>query len=1239
MVGAGFSRQAESLGIPNARLPLWSELRRSLAATLNLPSDNAAPVLEVAQQFQERFGRPALDNAISDLIPDAAFGPGEAHRRLLALPWADVFTTNYDTLLERAAVNIIERRYETILVAGDLPQRASPRIVKLHGSLPSHRPFVISSDDYHRYPEDQAPFVNLVRQAAMETVLVLLGFSGRDPNFEEWMDWVRKKLGKQALPIYLCGVLELAPAEVAALAERNIVALNLGELFTKQDYPQRDERHAAATGWFLKVMADGKPARAGEWAPTSKAVLKALKPPGPPPGHFTPFSESVPASDDLMTPEKIRSVINVWKEQRLQYPGWIVVPNPPRWRIWNYTERWRQPLFDVLDSLPLPDQFRLLCELCWRIELCLASVWTNEMERIAKVLERCNPFPGVLDLPNAESHLPGVTDTDFAEGWIDLVLTILRVAREDLEVEIHRRWSARLEALLPVWPQLGAKLFAEQVYWAQAQLDLDEIDKKLVRWETNDRSLPGRARMVAVKAELGRSDEAYTQATVVLQELRSKLGALHYPLVLLSLESWLIDLIEMVKEKPWWRPPEIRERLAELRRAECDPDEIVNELKSDLKDFELPLHDRSEGPDFDLGYSEDDEKPVRRELDDILPAFRVLRLVEVAPCAWHTPHFAYLSREAAAAAIWLQTISPFRALSVIVRTHDEKALSHFMDRASVAMLPLDQVDRMWTILHRLSTQVLMRIPDSFRTASSDTNCQMGAMTLQLLSRLAFRLQPPQLAQLVDLVSRWLHSPRAPRVWVFDKAMSVLIERVIFVIPADQLPAVAIRFLASGVFEDKGDGEISRGRWPEIADLLFKREDWPSTTPALPAGLMDRLLHHARSDDSEGRHRAVYRILFLSEQKWLSESERAASAVAIWSRLDAGNGRPFHVRLTPAGQALLPGAEEHGQVAKFRQQLESGDFPSILMPDGKSMQTTILREIADWVNDVRRHFGIFYRPAPRFILEPESARRLLAGTIRWWETNVATLHEIATGKRGRPVITADSAHAVAHRFTSMIGECVLPVLKEDSSSHAIAIAWLSSVEKAGFSRHLALTGLLAIGKADPESTATSMSRLLLAQSRREINDGSWLVASWYRAQKRGIISAAPPQWLLDVLANRVSWRAEPSLDLSCSWLANLVREHGEQVSPGARALLLQSLEVLLATTDFEQWWRQSSGKVSARKEAHRLMTLRTKVTGVASALHRAAVQRGETPDPVLEKWRTLALENRLPEIRRAWDEST
>ncbi|MEA2206555.1 MAG: hypothetical protein QOE77_3331 [Blastocatellia bacterium] len=223
MVGAGFSRNAQKTTASIPEFPLWIDIAENMFDALypagsvdedkrqrsKITMTSGTP-LRLASEYEAAFTRAALDDLLLNSIADNGYQPGNLHRMLLSLPWADVFTTNYDTLLERTRPFIHDRKYDLILDASDIPVASRPRIVKLHGSFPSQRPFVITEKDFRTYPRRFSPLVNLVQQSVMENVFCLLGFSGDDPNFLNWTGWVRDHLGNHTQPIYLCGILNLS---------------------------------------------------------------------------------------------------------------------------------------------------------------------------------------------------------------------------------------------------------------------------------------------------------------------------------------------------------------------------------------------------------------------------------------------------------------------------------------------------------------------------------------------------------------------------------------------------------------------------------------------------------------------------------------------------------------------------------------------------------------------------------------------------------------------------------------------------------------------------------------------------------------------------------------------------------------------------------------------------------------------------------------------------------------------
>ncbi len=204
LVGAGLSKNAERPGVDTPEPPLWWELLDRMIERLYPHNKKAAPSnpLRVAEEYRNYFGQAGLDDFIRSSFPDRAWSPGPLHTELLELPWADVLTTNWDTLLERASENSVEYSYETVRTEADLTYARSPRIVKLHGTIGDADPLIFAEEDYRTYPTKYAAFVNFARQVFIENELCLVGFSGDDPNFLQWAGWVRDHLGGSARRIY-----------------------------------------------------------------------------------------------------------------------------------------------------------------------------------------------------------------------------------------------------------------------------------------------------------------------------------------------------------------------------------------------------------------------------------------------------------------------------------------------------------------------------------------------------------------------------------------------------------------------------------------------------------------------------------------------------------------------------------------------------------------------------------------------------------------------------------------------------------------------------------------------------------------------------------------------------------------------------------------------------------------------------------------------------------------------------
>jgi len=105
-------------------------------------------------------------------------------------------------------------RYHIVRSAADLRLKRTKNIIKLHGSLRSsfqknkfhfkfdgdpHKQYVIAKEDYDDYPKKHEAFTQLMRISLLQESFCLIGFSGVDPNFKAWVNWVKDILHKEAI--------------------------------------------------------------------------------------------------------------------------------------------------------------------------------------------------------------------------------------------------------------------------------------------------------------------------------------------------------------------------------------------------------------------------------------------------------------------------------------------------------------------------------------------------------------------------------------------------------------------------------------------------------------------------------------------------------------------------------------------------------------------------------------------------------------------------------------------------------------------------------------------------------------------------------------------------------------------------------------------------------------------------------------------------------------------------------
>ncbi len=183
LVGAGLSLDA---GYPD-----WSGLLASVRDALQLPDVDDLPLL--AQYYASENSGEDLQHLLrQELLLDPLPQPTRCHRLLAALPLGEIWTTNYDDLIERAmgdATRAFVR--DDDLAQGD--GGTGCRVYKMHGSLTStDQPLIAARDQYIRYPDSHKRFWALLQASFLTKSFLFLGFSFDDPNFDQVFQAIRR---------------------------------------------------------------------------------------------------------------------------------------------------------------------------------------------------------------------------------------------------------------------------------------------------------------------------------------------------------------------------------------------------------------------------------------------------------------------------------------------------------------------------------------------------------------------------------------------------------------------------------------------------------------------------------------------------------------------------------------------------------------------------------------------------------------------------------------------------------------------------------------------------------------------------------------------------------------------------------------------------------------------------------------------------------------------------------------
>ena len=787
MVGSGFSRSANKTRFDVDDIPLWNDIASAVAGILypelengsgnglTYPVPTAESALRLGQEFETVFGRAKLHEFLDEVIHDKDFAPGKPHTRLLSLPWRDVFTTNWDKLLERAASDLVKRSYSLVQNVHQLPLKSQPRIFKLHGSLTAQFPLVFTEEDYRTYPIRFAPFVNSVQQAMMESLFLLIGFSGDDPNFLKWSGWIRDNLGDASPKIYLAGWLKLSPSRRRMLEDSGIIPIDIAEHPNAGNWPE-GLRHQFSTDWLLHSLEKGQPYDSTNWPssrmPETEPVPNYLEPVDlvdvdvP---MAQPAKESGASSPDCENEllERVNQVLVAWAHNRKLYPGWLGLPHGQvRFDLSSRTNEWEPQILNLLSRLSPVERLNAIRELVWRRETLLEPI-SSELEAAAQEsLDAIDCTNRIIE-DGFESRDDWI---EIRDAWRAVSLALVTDARYECKLGLFERRLKALSPLLNENPDAKHRALQERCLWAAYSLDLEQLNELLNGWHVESCDPAWMLRKAALLTEAMRYEESRRLVQEALDLLR-KSSQSEKNIANASRESWTL-----ASSLSFSNRESLPREWDKLAAQKCDALAEVDFIRRALQGIE----EQVEAPSFDTSLVEGFSIEIsNRGYERLISVYRAVRLPEVTglpirnnPDNDGLPATSLFSDVLKLAAERLVTDKPDLALRLALRVYasdSDKSLKRLLSRARVASLPGETVKT----ISGLCIMVINRNLPHFSTPS-DPMAGMSLVeglrvALEVLSRLAPRLPPGQLDSVLDIAllcckssevagHHWLTSP-------------------------------------------------------------------------------------------------------------------------------------------------------------------------------------------------------------------------------------------------------------------------------------------------------------------------------------------------------------------------------------------------------------------------------------------------------------------------------------------------
>ena len=938
-------------------------------------------------------------------------------------------------------------------------------------------------------------------------------------------------------------------------------------------------------------------------------------------------------------PAGLSDLTRIWKEQRLTYPGWVIVPKDRRDALWRKTEHTIQDLPTTERRSDFVD-LEFAFELTWRLEKCLCPLFLFEtqVQFLEDTLNRYLQFvrgetPPDSSFPNESSmKLHNLTYQEVRNIMHHLLLALMRHYREQGQSDKWQDKQDQLESIKSsISPEHAANLYYEYALIALFKLDLQDLKTQLSEWPNNVSLSFWCAKKAGLLAETGQLEEARNLLQNALDAIRasSSLAPTTTDFSLVSQESFVMLLLSCVQQ-PWFFRTDHQDRTAHdtqkgfserwhaLRQYKCDP---WNELEVFERALEGPQSHRTPietSTGFDIGHESQTYRFGNWDRD-ALTGYAFLRFSEDIGLPFRVPGRTIATESAKGAFIRIQGYTQAWSNTILVRTSDREAVKDLFDRHSLAGMDVSQVDDLANLYLRALDIASSDISRGDRFGDFNFGVALATVVPEILSRLCSKCSDGVRERLLDFLVHTYNSDQRGKFLGIRELTRRLVESFSDRRHHELIPKLLEFPVLTGLTRAEEQEYVN----PFI--FLNIRKDLGEVDLTIDDQTWNRIIECASGDNLSSRRWTLSTLRSLYKLGLLDLQRKSEFADILWQRVNK-DGFPTYTDIRYRDEVLtLPHPVDVDPVMLFKAHVMSGEFPV----ETDSTHVSIGRSFPLCIE--------IYHSSELIEWSDHDVHSIIDRLVQWWDSDKEHL------RRSRNVGSdALIVGEFKRRFSALVDTAVAALSRDHSTrqkgSMRQKLRRLIS-ELSDFAIPAVRLDAVSLHMFPDRRHAViqTIEDRLSAGSDEFVSDAFGAVSVISKRLDMDLYGSKSEDFLRLVrsVSQVLQWRSKVGLSDAISTMAYIVRIHPWILASEIERSLLLGLEGMLVETAYSR----STPFRSAGKDDLDISTklvLRQKAARLAFILYSHYVDQGTVIPDVISSWQAICdSDYEFAEIRNEW----